>query len=53
MLRFAALQGGILSPHLFHVCTESVIRETEIEELGIKIGGKLVYNLRYADGITL
>ena len=25
----------------------------DIEEMGIKIGGKLVSNLRYADGTTL
>ena len=42
-------QGCILSPHLLNVYTESVIREAEIEEMEIKIGGKLVSNLRYAD----
>ena len=36
-------QGCILSPHLFNLYTESEIREEEIEEMGIKIGGKLVY----------
>ena len=39
-------QGCILSPHLFNLCTESVIRDAE---MGIKIGGKLVSNLRYID----
>ena len=35
-------QGCILSPHLFNLYTESVIREAGIEEMGIKIGGKFV-----------
>ena len=42
-------QGCILSPHLFNLYTESVMREAGIEEMGIKIGGKLVSNLRYAN----
>ena len=45
--------GCILSPHLFNLYTDSVIREAEIEEMGIKIGGKLVPNLRYADDTAL
>ena len=46
-------QGCIISQHLFNLYTESVIREAEIEEMGIKIGGKLVSNLRYADDTAL
>ena len=46
-------QGCILSPHLFNLYTESVIRQAEIEEMGIKIVGKLASNLRYADDTTL
>ena len=46
-------QGCILSPHLFNLYIESVIREAGIEEMGIKIGGKLVSNLRYADDTAL
>ena len=42
-------KGCILSPHLFNLYTESVIGEEEIEEMGIKLGGKLVSNLRYTD----
>ena len=45
-------QGCIIS-HLFNLYTESVIREAEIEEIGINIGGKLVSNLRYADDTAL
>ena len=46
-------QGCILSPHLFSLHTESVMREAEIEELGVRIGGKLISNLRYADDTAL
>ena len=46
-------QGCILSPHLFNLYTESVIREAEIEEMEIKIGGKLVSNLIFADDTAL
>ena len=46
-------QRCILSPHLFNLYTESVIREAGIEEIGIKIGGKLVSNLRYSDDTAL
>ena len=46
-------QGCIISPHLFNLYTESVIREAEIEEIGIKIGWKLVSNLRYAHDTAL
>ena len=35
-----------------YTLTESVIRNADIDKLGIKTGGKLVYNLSYADYIT-
>ena len=38
-------QGFKLSPYLSILYTESVIREAEIDEMGIKTGGKLVCNL--------
>ena len=41
-------QGRIISPHFFNLYTESVMRAAEIEEIGIKIGGKFVSNLRLA-----
>ena len=46
-------QSCILSPHIFNAYTESVMRKAEVEQLGIKTGGKLVYNLRYVDDLTL
>ena len=42
----------VLSQHLFNLATP-VIRETYNELLGIKTGGKLISNLRYADDIAL
>ena len=46
-------QDCIISPLLFYLYTASVIREAKIEGMGIKIGGKLVSNLRYADDTAL
>ena len=46
-------QGCILSPHLFNVYTESVMREANIDDLGISIGGRNLTNLRYADDTAL
>ena len=46
-------KGCIISPHLFNLCTDSVILEADIEELMTNIDGKLVYNLRYADDAAL
>ena len=47
------MQDRIISAQLFNLYTESVIREADIEEMGIKIGEKLVSNLRYADDTAL
>ena len=46
-------QGCILSPHLFSLSTESVMREAEIQDLGYNIGGRNISNARYADDIAL
>ena len=47
-------QGCILSPTLFNIYIEDVIREaTENSEAGIKIAGRTINNLRYADVTTL
>ena len=35
-------QGCILSPHLFSLHTESVLRDAEIQDLGYNIGGRNV-----------
>ena len=48
-------QGCILSPCLFNLYAEYIIRNTGLEEAqaGIKIAGRNINNLRYADTTTL
>ena len=49
-------QGCILIQHLLNLYTDSVGDTRDIgyfEELGIKTGGTLVYNLRNQDDITI
>ena len=48
-------QGCILSPCLFNFYVEYIIRNTRLEEAqaGIKIAGRNINNLRYADDTTL
>ena len=45
-------QGCVLSPSLFNLYTEHIFRQ--IDELpGVKIGGRNIDNLRYADDTVL
>ena len=46
-------QGCILSPHLFSVYTEQVMRDADTDQQGIKVGGRNISNLRYADDTAL
>jgi len=48
-------QGCILSPCLFNLYAEYIMRNTGLEEAqgGIKIAGRNINNLRYADDTTL
>ena len=48
-------QGCILSPCLFNLYAEYIMRNTGLEEAqaGIKIAGRNINNLRYADETTL
>ena len=48
-------QGSILSPCLFNLHAEYIIRDTGLEEAqaGMKIAGKDINNFRYADNTTL
>ena len=50
-----AHQGCILSPCLFNLYAEYIMRNTGLEEAqaGIKISGRDISNLRYADDTTL
>ena len=48
-------QGYMLSPCLFNLYAEYIMRNAELEEAqaGIKIAGRNINNLRYADDTTL
>ena len=48
-------QGCILSPCLFNVYAEYIMRNAGLDEAqaGIKIAGRNINNLRYADNTTL
>ena len=48
-------QGCILSPCLLNSCAEYIMRNARLDEaqVGIKITGRNINNLRYADDTTL
>ena len=48
-------QGCILSPCLFNLYAEYIMSNAGLDETqaGIKIAGRSIYNLRYADDTTL
>ena len=46
-------QGCILSPHLFNVYTEQIMRDSNTQEYGISVGGRKVSNVRYEDDTAL
>ena len=53
-IREVVHQGCILSPCLFNFYAEYIMRNTGLEEAqaGIKIAGRNITNLRYADNTT-
>ena len=53
--RKRSIQGGILSPCLYNFHAEYIMRNAGLEETqaGIKIAGRNIINLRYADDTTL
>ena len=54
-IREGVHQGCILSPCLFNLYAEYIMRNAGLEEAqaGIKISGRNINNLRYADDTTL
>ena len=53
-IRKGVCQGCILSPCLFNLYAEYIMRNTGLEEAqaGIKISGRNINNLRYADNTS-
>jgi hypothetical protein len=53
-VREGVKQGCILSPYLFNLYSEYILRRVGFEEdKGIKVGGRTINNLRYADNTTI
>ena len=54
-IRKGVCQGCILSPCLFNLYAEYIMRNTGLDEAqaGIKMAGRSINNLRYADDTTL
>ena len=54
-IRKGVCQGYILSPSLFNLYSEYITRNARLDEAqaGIKIAGRNINNLRYADDTTL
>ena len=54
-IRKRILQGCIFSPHLFNLYAEYTMKNARLDEAqaGIKIPGRNISNLRYADDTTL
>ena len=46
-------QGCILSPCLFNLYTEYILRNAGLDEAGVKIAGRNISNLRYTDDTSL
>ena len=48
-------QGCVLSPYLFNLYSECIMRQANLDELdiGVRMGGRKINNLRYADDTTL
>ena len=48
-------QGCVLFPYLFNLYSEYIMRQENLEELdiGVRMGGRKINNLRYADNTTL
>ena len=54
-IRKGVCQGCILPPCLFNFCTEYIMQNARLDEVqtGIKISGRNINNLRYAENTTI
>ena len=46
-------QGSLLSPHLFNIFADDLLKHLALSEYGIHIGGRKVSAFAYADDISL
>ncbi|XGW29753.1 hypothetical protein V3C99_009082, partial [Haemonchus contortus] len=46
-------QGDTMSPKLFSAALENIMRQLEWEDLGVKVDGRYLHHLRFADDIVL
>ena len=48
-------RGCILSPYLFTLYSEYIMRKSNLDDIepGVRIGGRCINNIRYADDSTL
>ena len=46
-------QGDTISPKLFSAALENVMRQLEWEDMGVKVDGRQLHHLRFADDIVL
>jgi hypothetical protein len=53
-VRKGVREGCILSPYLFNMHSEYILRKVGFEDnIGIKVGGRTINNLQYADDTTV
>ena len=52
-IRKGVYQGCILTPCLFNIYADYILRNARLDDSGIKITGRNITNLRYADDTTL
>uniref|UniRef100_A0A7I4Z0T2 Reverse transcriptase domain-containing protein n=1 Tax=Haemonchus contortus TaxID=6289 RepID=A0A7I4Z0T2_HAECO len=46
-------QGDTIPPKLFSAAPENIMRHSECEDLGVKVDGRYLHHLRFADDIVL
>nr|CDJ82962.1 RNA-directed DNA polymerase (reverse transcriptase) domain containing protein [Haemonchus contortus] len=46
-------QGDTISPKLFRAALENIMRHLEWEDFGVKVDGRCLHHLRFADDIVL
>ncbi len=52
-IRKGVRQGDTISPKLFTACLEEVFKKLEWDDMGLKIDGEYLNNLRFADDLVL